>query len=211
MSDTHWGTDAMNHNLGEWWLTGVGEHTYCDGDIIDTNHEGVVIEHCMLLLLDELESSDDPLCEAAAQVLRRCCDGDCVSLREAVHTAAEEWLDQGLVTPDEYDDVFAAIQQRIDIDDDIFDAAIGSSDCVDAREVGLKLGWVRVRHNDFQVRKLTKEVCDTISNFAYEQEHNDWNLEVLDFHGRRIYVTELTLVDLESFRSLVKAIRRAGV
>ena len=37
---------SENFQRGEWWITDDGSTIYCDIDIGDQGHQGIIIEHC---------------------------------------------------------------------------------------------------------------------------------------------------------------------
>lgn len=203
----------MSDHIGEWWLT-EHDQIYCDGETgVDVpNHEAVVIAHCAGLVADALEANDDRFSREAAAVFREYAEEgivDVIALREALCLLCDHWVDANLLTTEEADDIYETLRHRSELDAKIVATATGSED--DARELGLKFGWVRVIGNHFQVQQLTRDVWQRMADFAYEQEHNEWYLEVIDYRGKRVFLAGLSLVDFDSYRSLVKAVQRVSV
>lgn len=192
----------------EYWITSDGDHIYCDGDagVEVPNHAMVVVSHCAGLLIDALEEEGSELSDCVVAVIRRHLEDvvDCVALRTEINDSIDDWVDAGYLTPDEADDIFEALAKRAKIDYEYITTAIGQHD--DPREIGLKLGWIRVINYEFSIQKFDRDTAERILDFVFEQDvpnSQTFALEVEDFGGHRIYINGLTTNDLD-YRSLRK-------
>lgn len=133
---------------GEYWYAD-GRLIYCDGDICDTNHERVVIEHILSVhdLIDYVES---------------------YGINEITGILYER---EHLQTDEEIQEYSHDYNMDIEVIKDILEKSsnitkdelsyLGGNK--DPREYGLKyLGWIRIKKNDFETYAMNNEQLDNI-------------------------------------------------
>ncbi len=192
----------------DYWITDTDDTIFCDGDAgADVpNHEMVIVTHCVQLLIDALENNRDVFSVSLAMLLSQFQVEevvDTVSLRCAINDSADEWVRSGALTYEESDNIYEVIEKRTELPPIIIHTAIGQNE--DSRVLGVQLGWIRVSGNNFDIKKLTRKNCDRMYDFALENpEHDTWNIEVLDFGGKRTYFSSIPSSDLESPKTITR-------
>lgn len=179
---------------GEYWIYDDGSINYADGDIGDTNHEGLVLAYVRRLVLDavgggDTDYFDDSSFESALEeVLPEDAFGENLRLRTI------DYITKNYDSPQR--------EQELRYIAPAFDASI------DLREWAMRnLGWIWVRGDhctayqlDHQTLKALKdgvgEILDTEGHYDSEDAAEDVSLSVRSLKdGKHYYIA---LADLES-------------
>ena len=195
---------------GEYWIT-PDDVIFCDGDAgVDVpNHAMVVVLQCAVNFADrlrEVETSKlaDNIAGVIEQVIGEYQVVDCVMLRTEINDSIDRWVEEGLLTLDQSDDIYAFIRGLLGIkkgslEDQEIDAALGQHD--DPREIGVRWGWVRVAGANFYCRDLSPATCRLMADFAAESPNKSWMVEWVE-HGRRVYAAGVSTSSLERVSSI---------
>lgn len=173
---------------GEYWITGEGDPIFCDGDAgFDVpNHAMVVVKHCAQNLVAKLEAlEDNELAERIATTIESWIEDvvDCVAIRTQINDEIDQWVDEGIATHDQAQDIFGTIREMIgaeygSLEDQEIDAALGQHD--DPREIGVRWGWVRANGANLQTAKLNRHTCGMMVDFAMFSVNQEWTVEWLE-------------------------------
>lgn len=198
---------------GEYWIDEDGDMTFCDGDAgVDVpNHAMVVVSHCCQLVIDALENVDQEH-QAFASELTRTIEFstdegivDCTMIRCSINDSIDYFVEDKLVCVEAAEDLEAFVCKITGLDAEIVNCAFGQHS--DPRVLGTtRFNWVRVIGSNFDVAKLDRSTCKRMADFAIDQEHDNWTVEVSDHNGKRLLGFGLTIADLESPAKVIRAI-----
>lgn len=187
---------------GEYWIDDNGHTTFCDGNagLEIPNHSMVVIGHCCQLAIDKLQIVGDEFALKLIEIINQCYDGDIIDTVMFRVTVGDIEIDT--------DNIFDLISDRYGIDRWLIDIITGSDE--DPRVAGImKLGWIRVIGNNFNVKSLNKRVLSHIQDFIVEEElSGTFSLEVMDHNGHRLIAYDL---DAAVFNSISSIMRKASI
>jgi hypothetical protein len=180
--------------LQEWWIEDRNTVTHADGDSGDQNHEGVVVERSIGLLLDELQQSSSEGIQKLSASLTAEYQDDMVYFIADVLDVSDALYKSGDLTQDAYDDPWRFMQEE-GIDTDLIKAA--SNRDMDHRLFGMqKWGWSAVRQDRIDTFGLTsrkmKDIGFGILEIAEEEgircTDDEWVLQ--DFKTMRVYTVD---------------------
>lgn len=145
----------------EYWITDGTETIYCDGDVCDLNHEGVVVMYAATTCHDKIQESSHPLSYELSRILDDLLsfgDGlDMILLRTSIADQIDNWVDSKYLTLEDANDINGFVIKTFSLDEDLWDIANGNySD--DPRQFALeRLNWIRIAGKFVQCYRPTKD------------------------------------------------------
>lgn len=218
----------------EYWIDGDNNYTFCDGDqgIDVPNHEMVVVNTALQKLIDIFDSIEDPLLEQISNIATKLGEDeilDTCMLRTEINDAIDDWCNAKIVTADEANDIHEAVLNRVRKQhsteqllsmkyDELCAMVLGHYDG-DPRQFAVdNWNWIRVIHNNFDVRSITPTTVSRMEEFVesdegtdissrvirnnhhYNQDPHEWSIETLRPHA---FITT-TNFDYRYLKSIVQ-------
>ena len=150
--------------MKEYWITKRGRII----PVTDRkNHVFVVIKYCVNKLRDKLCTVRGPYEQFASRFIETveyCLDDDgfdATAMRCYVYDSIDEWVEEGLLTQEESQDIHSLLERLVKCDKPLLDIIFGYYD--DPREYGIEhLEWTRVSYGIVTAPVLTQTVCDSL-------------------------------------------------
>lgn len=172
---------------GEWWIDDSGSAVFADGDIVDMNHEAIVIENVTKTILGYFDIDDDQRTGDLSYYTDRIKEN--LKQKVVIQTKEQERIFD--LDPEKY---IVEYLKRVAINDFPggeaqikFAVSVAFGGNIDARDYAMKwYRWKRMKGNNIQTEFLTREdlkiidrgISDAYTDQLEDNEDPSFNIEV---------------------------------
>lgn len=164
---------------GEYWITAEGDAIFADGDAgVDVpNHEAVVIQYSLQEVMDNMESSDDPIIQTFVSEMSMYSEDeiiDRIAIREALNNSIDSIIQEH---PELEDSLYnkgpeSYIVEKTGLDEELVEIAFGGGK--DERAYAMeKWGWIRLAGNALELWKVTPSSMGAMARGLWEAHDED--------------------------------------